>query len=180
MFHAGRLLYADMNPGNFVFMEDGRLGVLDFGCMLEMDDALWELMRKIDRPMTTGRRDERIEVIKEWAWIGDDPAEQDRLRLTDEYTDWVWRPRYSGGAFDFGDEAEFRRGIDLFVEMARKRYSRAWACTPTIARQQLADRAMLYRLRARIEVAPIAEEEVRATGWDRSGYAPGPQAAPPC
>jgi hypothetical protein len=31
---------------------------------------------------------------------------------------------------------------------------------------------MLYQLRANIEVAPIAEEEVKATGWDRSEYAP--------
>jgi hypothetical protein len=31
---------------------------------------------------------------------------------------------------------------------------------------------VFYRLRANIDVAPIAEEEVRATGWDRSDYAP--------
>jgi hypothetical protein len=31
---------------------------------------------------------------------------------------------------------------------------------------------MLYRLRAKIDAGPIAEEEVRATGWDRSDYAP--------
>src|SRR5262249_1333874 len=60
MMYAGRLLYADMHPGNFLFMEDGWLGILDFGFMLELDDTLWELMRKMDRPLTTGRRDERI------------------------------------------------------------------------------------------------------------------------
>ena len=104
--------------------------------------------------------------------IGDDPADADRLRLTEQYADWSWRARYSGGAFDFGDEAEFRRGVDLFVEMVRKRYSRGRPSTPVMARQQFALRAMLYRLRANIDVAPIAEEEVRATGWDRSDYAP--------
>jgi hypothetical protein len=31
---------------------------------------------------------------------------------------------------------------------------------------------MLYRLKANIAVAAIAEEEVRASGWDRSDYAP--------
>ena len=29
---------------------------------------------------------------------------------------------------------------------------------------------MLYRLGAKIDIAPIAEDEVRATGWDRSDY----------
>jgi len=171
MIYAGRMIYADYHPGNFLFMDDGRLGVIDFGCMVELDDALWELFRKMDRPMTTGRRDQRIEVMKEWSLVGDDAQDLDRLRLNEEFADWNWRPRYSGGAFDFGDADHFRRGIDLFVEMVRKRYSRSRPSTPMMARQNFGLAAMLYRLGAKIDVAPIAEEEVRATGWDRSGYA---------
>ena len=30
-YQAG-MSYADPNPGNFIFMEDGRLGLIDFGC----------------------------------------------------------------------------------------------------------------------------------------------------
>jgi hypothetical protein len=41
-----------------------------------------------------------------------------------------------------------------------------------IARQQFGMRALLYQLKAKIDVKPIAEEEVVATGWDRSDYAP--------
>jgi predicted unusual protein kinase regulating ubiquinone biosynthesis (AarF/ABC1/UbiB family) len=174
MLYAGRTLYADFHPGNFIFMTDGRLGVIDFGCMLELDDTLWDLFRKMDRPLTTGRPEDRIAVMKEWSWITDDPTDADRRRVTDEYTDWSWRARYCGGEFDFGDQADFRRGIDLFIEMVRKRYSRARACTPVIARQHLGWRGMLYQLRAKVDIVPIAEEEVKATGWDRSDYAPRP------
>ena len=92
--------------------------------------------------------------------------------VSDEFADWCWRARYWGGEFDFGDEADFRRGVDLFVEMVRKRYNRSRPCTPSIARQQFGARSILYRLKAKIDVAPIAEEEVRAAGWDRSDYAP--------
>jgi len=42
----------------------------------------------------------------------------------------------------------------------------------SLSRQHLGWRAMLYRLNAKIEILPIVEEEVRATGWDRSDYAP--------
>jgi predicted unusual protein kinase regulating ubiquinone biosynthesis (AarF/ABC1/UbiB family) len=171
MLYAGRTLYADFHPGNFIFMDDGRLGVIDFGCMLELDDTLWELFHKMDRPLTTGRQEDRIAALKDWSWISDDPADDDRRRITDQYTDWSWRARYCGGEFDFGDQADFRRGIDLFIEMVRKRYSRARACTPVIARQHLGWRGMLYQLRAKVDIAPIAEEEVKATGWDRSDYA---------
>jgi predicted unusual protein kinase regulating ubiquinone biosynthesis (AarF/ABC1/UbiB family) len=172
MMFSGRLLYADMHPGNFVFMEDDRLGVIDFGFMLELDDTLWELFRKMDRPLTTGLRDDRIAAMKEWSGIGDDPVEHDRLRLNEEYADWSWRSRYCGGEFDFGDAVDFRRGVDLFVQMVRKRYSRSRPCTPVIARQHFGWRSMLYRLGAKVDIAPIAEDEVRATGWDRNDYAP--------
>jgi predicted unusual protein kinase regulating ubiquinone biosynthesis (AarF/ABC1/UbiB family) len=172
MLFSGRLLYADMHPGNFVFMDDDRLGVIDFGFMLELDDTLWEQFRRMDRPLTTGRRDDRLAAMREWSGIDDDPANQERLRLIEEYADWSWRSRYCGGEFDFGDEADFRRGVDLFLQMVRKRYSRSRPCTPVIARQHFGWRSMLYRLGAKVDIAQIAEQEVRATGWDRSDYAP--------
>jgi len=171
LLFAGRLLYLDFHPGNFLFMKDGRLGVIDFGLMLPLDDELWELFRKMDRPLTTGRPEDRIAAIKEWSWISDDPAEADRLRLMDEYTDCCWRSRYCGCEFDFSDELDFRRSVDLFAQMVAKRYSRARSCTPVISRQQFGLRSLLYRLKAKIDVRPICEEEIKATGWDRSDYA---------
>jgi hypothetical protein len=171
MLYAGRCLYADMHPGNFLFLEDGQIGVIDFGFMLPHDDVLWELVRKMDRPLTTGRREDRLAVIKEWSWIGDD--DQDRLRLADEYFDWVARPRYLGGPFDFGDEEDFRRGVDLAVEGFWRRYNRGRACTPAVCRHLHGFRSILYRLNAKFDLTEIAEQEVRATGWDRSGYARG-------
>jgi aarF domain-containing kinase len=172
MLFAGRVLYVDLHPGNLLFMDDGRLGVIDFGFMLDLDDTLWELFRKMDRALTTGERDQRIAAVKEWNWITDDPSDQDRLRLADEYADHMWRPRYCGGEWDFGDEADFRHCVDLFLEMGRKRYTLSRPCTPSISRQYFGFRSIFYRLKAKIDIAPIAEEEVRATGWDRSDYAP--------
>lgn len=171
MHFAARLTYADFHPGNFLFMEDGRLGLIDFGFILAHSDDEWPLIEKIDKALTTGRREDRLAAVKEWSSITDDPADADRLRVNDEFADWCWRCRYWGGPFDFGDEADFRRGIDLFTEMVRKRYSRSRPCTPVIARQNFGVRSMLYRLKAKIDIRPIAEEEVKATGWDRTAYA---------
>jgi predicted unusual protein kinase regulating ubiquinone biosynthesis (AarF/ABC1/UbiB family) len=170
MMYAGRVLYADLHPGNFLFLNDGRLGVLDFGYMVELDGALWKKMELSDRAFTTGRREDRVAALQAWSEIG--PDEQERLRLTEEFFEWQARARTQGGVFDFADEAYFRRGVDLFVEMVRKRYSRAHPCTPTIARQHFGWHAMLYRLRAKVDIASVAEREVRAAGWDRGGYAP--------
>lgn len=169
LMYAGRMLYVDFHSGNFLVLPDGRLGVLDFGFMLPIEGEEWELHRKIDRPLTTGKREDRLAALKDWSDIRDD--EPDRLRLTEEFAEWCWMGRHEEKEIDFADEAEFRRGIDLFTEMVRKRYSRARPNTPSIARCQFAWRAILFQLKARLDVRSLAEEEVKATGWDRSEYA---------
>jgi aarF domain-containing kinase len=170
LFFAGRLFYADFHPGNFLFLKDGRLGVIDFGFMLPLDAELWKLLEAMDKPLTTGRREDLATAVKEWSWITNDPADAERLRLSIDYADWSWRARYCGGEFDFGNEADFIRGAGLFAQMVAKRYSRARPCTPVISRQQFGLRSMLYRLNAKIDVRAICEQEIKATGWDRGSY----------
>ena len=171
MMYAGRLLYIDFHPGNLMFLDDGRMGLLDFGMMLPLTDDLWEEFRIMDRAITTGRREDRVLAQKRWCDITDAAVDADRLRLTEEYADWCWRARYCGHTFDFGDEQDMRRGIHLFAQMFSRRYARAKPCTPVIARSQFGWRSILYRLKAQINIRPIAEAEVPAAGWDRSDYA---------
>ena len=171
LYYSGRMFYPDLHPGNFIVLDDGRLGMIDFGLVMPIDGEERDLARQLDRPLTTGRIEERIAAVKEWSDIRDD--EPDRLRLNEQFAEWCWRSRSFDGEFDFGDEVDFRRGIELFTEMIRRRYSRSRPNTPTIARGNFATRAIMYLLKARIDIRPIAEEEVRATGWDRSDYAPG-------
>jgi len=103
--------------------------------------------------------------------VTDDPEHRDWLRLTSELCDWFWKCRYCGGPFDFGDEANFREGVALMVEIGRKRYSRGRPYQPIIAKQTFGVRALLYRLQAKIDVRPLAEADIALTGWDRSEYA---------
>jgi hypothetical protein len=172
MMYAGRLFYADIHPGNFLLLDDGRLGLIDFGFVLELDDALWEHMRIVDRAHTTGLRDDRIAALKQLHQISDDPAYDNWLRLVEQLFDWLGKSRYAGGPFDFGDEADFRRGVELMVEIGRKRYVRGCPCQPVIAKQTFGIRSLMYRLKAKIDVRPLAEADIALTGWDRSEYAP--------
>ena len=169
LMYAGRMLYSDFHPGNFLFQDDGRIGLIDFGYVLPLDDELWELFRIMDRSLTTGLREDCITAMKAWSGLTDDTSDQMRLYVA--FAEWTWCSRDSGGPYDFGVEADFRRGVDLFAEMVRKRYSRGHRTTPTIARQNFGWRSLLYRLRAKLEIRPLAESEILATGWDRSDYA---------
>lgn len=171
MLYAARLFYADIHPGNFLLLKDGRVGLIDFGFMLELDDDLWEHFRRIDRPQSTGSRAERIAGMREWHLIDDDAEYRELLDLGERMCDWHWRCRYCGGEFDFGDEADFRRGVDIFVAMSRKRCARGRPCQLVIARQTFGIRALLYRLKAKLDVKSLAEADIAMTGWDRCEYA---------
>lgn len=167
LFAAGRMFYSDVHPGNFLFLPDGRVGVIDFGFVVPLDGDLWAMCGRLDRAMTTGREADLVAGIKEWSSITDDRADAERLRVSVAFSDWVWSCRYCGGEFDFGDEADFRRGVHLAGEMVRKRFTRAHPTTPAISRQNFGLRSLLFRLKAKIDVRPIVEEELKATGWDR-------------
>ncbi len=56
---AGRLLYADPHPGYYLFRDDGRLGLLDFGCVRPYTDVERECIRLAD-----------VEYAK-WMWRPD-------------------------------------------------------------------------------------------------------------
>ena len=171
LMYAGRMLYNDFHPGNFLFLDDGRVGVIDFGYILPLEGELWDLMRIIDRPLTTGKLEDRIAGMKAWTGLTDESSDQ--MRVYAEFAEWCWCARAEGEIYDFGVEDDFRRGVKLFTEMVRKRYSTGHRTTQTIARGNFGWRSLLYRLRAQLDIRPLAESEVRATGWDRSAYARG-------
>ena len=169
--YTGRVMYADLHPGNFLFMDDGRLGLLDFGVVVPIEGEFWELLHRMDKGFSTGVQADRINAIKEWSWIDDDPADVEPLRLLEQFSDWTWRSRYTSGEFDFSNEAEFKHGMDLFLKILRTRFARGRSQALSINRMNFGLLSLLYRLKAKVAVLPIAEHEVRATGWDRSEYA---------
>ncbi len=57
LHYAGRLLYADPHPGNYLFRPDGRLGFLDFGCVRPYTDREWECTRLCDLAIRGSRDD---------------------------------------------------------------------------------------------------------------------------
>jgi aarF domain-containing kinase len=164
MYYTARLAYVDFNPGNFLFMPGGRLGLLDFGCMVESDP---DLMRKSNRAATSGNRNDRLELVKTWVTPVDGADDQERIDVMEKYIDWAWRPRYCGGPYDYGDEAEFRRGVDLWNQVRRTRGGTNRASTPMLVRQHWTLRVLLKRLAANLDVAPIADDEARKVGLGR-------------
>jgi aarF domain-containing kinase len=168
LYYAGKLLYADPHPGNYLIAPDGRLGFIDFGCVRPYTDDEWALCRRIDeavlgiRDMTSAARD--IAGMNE-----NDDADPAHLKLLSDFFGWMWRPDRTDAPFDFGDADYLQEGVKLFTSMVSKRYVRSAPMSPFTTRWYFGTVAMLYRLRARVNVHAIYNREVVATGWHRHG-----------
>jgi len=165
LFYAGRMFYADPNPGNFLFLDDGRLGSIDFGCICRFTDAEWESMRQADAVLQGTEADiARFNTI--WAEMGpDEQPSPEWLRIRAAYTLWSWKPFRHEGPFDFGDARHYTEGVELLLNMMRLRDARGKPLSAFIARDTHAFQANLYRMRARVDYKTLHDEEVQAAGW---------------
>lgn len=161
LFRAG-LLYADPHPGNYLFLSAGRLGLVDFGCMRPYQAADWELMRRAEAAMA-GRR-ELVDYVKFSCELTDQEAEAkpELVNAVVDYIRWFQEVQLHDGAFDFGDLDYLRRGIRLYIQVARTRHPRVKPVVLPHQRAFFGLVALLYRLHARVDFRAITEEEARA------------------
>jgi predicted unusual protein kinase regulating ubiquinone biosynthesis (AarF/ABC1/UbiB family) len=165
MYYAGHLNYADMHPGNFLFRDDGTLGVLDFGCVRPFSDSEWEDMHLVYRAIHGTAADLRCSLLRSIEQREDQPVNEEHVRLIESLFHWNCQPLKHEGKFDFGNGEPIRQGVDIFRALFRKRYTRAQPLCVLIGRVQFGYRALLYRLRAQVDCRAIDREEVVVTGW---------------
>jgi hypothetical protein len=166
LHYAGRLLYADPHPGNFLFRADGCLGFLDFGCVRPYTDREWECIRLAD-VATRGGRDDVVRALRCSLGLAEgDEIEPDLFDLCVEFGRWMWRPHGHDGPFDFSDSAYLREGVERFAAIGRARIAAPWLPMNAFnARWCFGTVAMLYRLGARVDVRAIDLRERPAAGW---------------
>ncbi|GAB3586475.1 ABC1 kinase family protein [Calidifontibacter terrae] len=66
--HAG-LLHADPHPGNFRLLDDGRLGVLDFGAVNRLPDGLPTALGEIASQAMLGDGEALLEVLRDHGFV---------------------------------------------------------------------------------------------------------------
>ncbi|MBL4844460.1 MAG: AarF/ABC1/UbiB kinase family protein, partial [Planctomycetes bacterium] len=102
-FHRHGLFNADPHPGNYVFLGEGRVGFLDFGCVqefpIEVPNGFGELVR------AWWRGDEafvREHLPKALGYPGDAP--DDAKDFMFRYVTYLWRPIHKDEPFRYSDE----------------------------------------------------------------------------
>jgi predicted unusual protein kinase regulating ubiquinone biosynthesis (AarF/ABC1/UbiB family) len=153
-------LPADPHPGNFIFMADGRLGLIDFGCTMAMSDEEWmfsneAIQAALDQDLASLNRS----IARACRFDDPDDMEPDRLKVIRSGFYWFMEPWQQEGLFDFGDRDFFLRGIDNVIEAARKGYTRSLPMTIWSNRFTFGGRAFCYKLKGRCEFRKIFQQE---------------------
>lgn len=113
--HYLRQVHADPHPGNFLMQEDGRLGIIDFGCVKVIPEDFYEKYFQLIRRDTL-LNDEGLEKIfyeLGFLYDKDTPHEKKLFKsIFIEMIELLGRP-FHHEFFDFADDAYFKQIFDL-------------------------------------------------------------------
>jgi predicted unusual protein kinase regulating ubiquinone biosynthesis (AarF/ABC1/UbiB family) len=158
-----RFINTDAGPGNFVFLPDGRVGMLDFGSCREFTPQEWDVMMLGVRASREGGS-AQLECIRASSLSPDLDARDPLVAQWGAMCDWLWEPLRHGGVFDFGCDEYMNRGVRLLGEAIRSGRTRQVPVHIWTMRQFLGIRALLWALRSRVECNALAEEEYARVG----------------
>ncbi len=92
------LFHADPHPGNLIAMEDGTLGILDFGMIGRIDETLRETIEEMLVAISSGDQHRLVRLIRR---VGDAPPTLDDSALAIDVTEFIGTyGRQNLGEFD--------------------------------------------------------------------------------
>lgn len=171
------LLHVDPNPGNYLFRQDGRLGIVDFGCVKRFSPDFAELLREIYRAAAEGTDRGLDDVLVECGMFP--PDVDDRYREPMRKLARLWAKPCNTPDFDFGDRQYLDELTNLQHQLAREGAVKVPPEWLFYSRQVLGCSYLLYRLGGKHKSQFIAnfEQIVSGAPLASAGQAKAPKAA---
>lgn len=159
LWYRERLVYADPHPGNYLFLADGRLGLLDFGCCHRFDEDEFDYVLAVERAASARDEARLVEELARGCALAPEELDGERRQRMLEYCDWLWAPVRTDEPFDYGAPGQFEPGVRLYGEFTRRRWVRSLPVNVWLTKVFFGVRAMLTRLEARVPYGRILREE---------------------
>jgi len=108
--HQLRMVHADPHPGNFLFCNDGSLGIIDFGCVKEVPEEFYSNYFKLHSPGSLDDYDLMVDLFYRNEFISESDSQSDKelfIPLFREIIGLMGKPFFAG-EFDFGDDGFFQ------------------------------------------------------------------------
>jgi len=160
--YTANLLYTDPHPGNFLFMDDGRLGFIDFGNIRRFTDDELEFKQAIDQ-IRFETDAAAVRALCQRSAMMTDAEAQSRPEVLDlivEMLDYYNEPIIYEGKFDYGDPAYLRRGAELMARASKSRWVKQKKQNVFAHRLNLVLPSLLFLLKSRVNVPQLLREEV--------------------
>jgi len=104
------MVHADPHPGNFLFRNDGNLGIIDFGCVKVVPDDFYENYFRLHTPGVLENQALMTELFYLNEFISEKDSEADKrlfIPLFRQIIGLMGKPFFAG-EFDFGDDEFFQ------------------------------------------------------------------------
>lgn len=118
-------IHADPNPGNFLFMEDGKLGLINFGCVKKVDDEFLKLYTNLHLAILENQEDEAI--VKQYQKLKMIPKQMNTKEALAFYCevikplDRLYIEPMIDNSYDFKENSNFsKRGFEMVFEVQKK------------------------------------------------------------
>jgi predicted unusual protein kinase regulating ubiquinone biosynthesis (AarF/ABC1/UbiB family) len=122
-----RCIHADPNPGNFLFMENNKLGLIDFGCIKKVDEAFLERYTALHLSILNATPDE--EIIEHYVGFGMivEDTKEAMLHFYREVIkplDRLYIEPLLGENYDFKVNNDFsKKGFERIFEVHQKQFN---------------------------------------------------------
>lgn len=109
-------IHADAHPGNFLFREDGKLGVIDFGCVKNFPESF---TRRYMQLLPSHLKNDEHEIRDLFIDLGiiretpDNPEKEERFYEFCKNYGEIFAQPYTHNQFDFGDQ-QYRDRLNKF------------------------------------------------------------------
>lgn len=118
--HVLRSVHADPHPGNFILTDDGRLGIIDFGCVKVIPDDFYSVYFQLLDSSLLHDEPRRDAVFRKLRFIYDDDTSREVKFFTglfSELVDLLARP-FRNDTFNFAEQAYFQSLFALGERLA--------------------------------------------------------------
>lgn len=107
--HELKQLHADPHPGNFLIKEDGRIGVIDFGCVKVLGEDFYNTYFQLMEPGVSDDNAAFVSLLNELKFLLPTDSEKEKAYFVEIYAEMhelLARPFFQE-EFDFADKAYF-------------------------------------------------------------------------
>ena len=119
-----QMIHADPNPGNFIFMAEEKLGLIDFGCVKRLDDDFLSSFSKLHVSLMDKLPDEEIAVLYAELLMIDEGEIDEMVTFYQEVIkplDRIYIEIFEEDFYDFKENSNFsKRGFNTIMEVQKK------------------------------------------------------------